>query len=299
MKIKIIYIIILIIISNNILAQNIAITFDDGFNPRTQSQSAEWNQLLLKTLSEKQVKTTYYIAGHLINTPKGLELVSNWGEQGHSIANHTYSHMNLSSNKVSLQDYLIDIEKNHQLFKDLKGWVNRFRFPYLKEGDSISKRDGVRKWMQQNNYSTGAVSIDTSDWYYNSRYLSWKKNHQNQSTETIKKAYLDHLWDRAQYYDSLSNKILNRSSKHVMLLHANAINAAFLGDIIDKFRSNGWVFISPETAYEDPLYKTQPEILPAGESLLWSLAKQQNFNGLRYPAEDSIYEKTIIDKLNL
>jgi hypothetical protein len=45
------------------------------------------------------------------------------------------------------------------------------------------------------------------------------------------------------------------------------------------------------------VYKSQPDILPAGESVLWALAKQHNLPGLRYPAEDDVYEKPILDRL--
>jgi hypothetical protein len=36
----------------------------------------------------------------------------------------------------------------------------------LKEGDTQPKRDGARQWLREHGYASGAVSIDTSDWYY-------------------------------------------------------------------------------------------------------------------------------------
>ena len=54
-------------------------------------------------------------------------------------------------------------------------------------------------------------------------------------------------------------------------------------------------------AYEDPIYSNFPTNVPAGESLIWALAKQSGkFEGtLRYPAEDGEYEKPLMDKLGL
>ncbi|TCM61425.1 hypothetical protein EC844_12823 [Acinetobacter calcoaceticus] len=66
---------------------------------------------------------------------------------------------------------------------------------------------------------------------------------------------------------------LQRSPKHVLLLHVRAINAAWLEDIVQAFNQNGWTFINSDTAYQDPLYKIQPQILPAGESIVWTIAK--------------------------
>jgi len=83
----------------------------------------------------------------------------------------------------------------------------------------------------------------------------------------------------------------------VLLLHTRRINAEFLPDIIAMFRARGWTIISPAEAYADPLYARQPATLPAGESILWALAREAKFSTLRYPAEDDLYEKPILDAL--
>ena len=80
---------------------------------------------------------------------------------------------------------------------------------------------------------------------------------------------------------------------------ANAINAAFLPDVIEMLRANGWTIVRPGEAYADPVYAMQPQTLPAGESLLWSIAKDRGVDGLRYPAEDDRYEKPLLDALGL
>ena len=56
----------------------------------------------------------------------------------------------------------------------------------------------------------------------------------------------------------------------------------------------------PINAFEDPVFLKEPQTLPAGESLIWALAKETGkFNDrLRYPGEDDTYEKPM-DALNL
>ena len=49
------------------------------------------------------------------------------------------------------------------------------------------------------------------------------------------------------------------------------INAEFLPDVITMFRNKGWTIVSPDAAYADPLYALVPNVLPAGESILWSM----------------------------
>jgi peptidoglycan/xylan/chitin deacetylase (PgdA/CDA1 family) len=278
-------------------AQNIAFSFDDGFDPRTQEKAAEWNAALLDGLARSEVKAIFYASGSRVDSPEGLALVSDWGAAGHDIGNHTYSHFSLGSNL--LEDFIADVEKNATLLMNTPGWVNRFRFPYLKEGRTADKRDGFRQWMTDHGYEPGAVSIDASDWYYSDRYQAWLAAHPGEEPVAFRTAYLDHLWARASYYDGLSQGIFKRSINHVILLHTNAINAAFIVDVIAMFRAKGWNVVDPDEAYGDPAYATVLDVLPAGEGILWAFAKQNDVPDLRYPAEDAAYEKPILDDLGL
>ncbi len=97
----------------------------------------------------------------------------------------------------------------------------------------------------------------------------------------------------------MSQRVLHRGVAHVLLLHTNAINAAFLPDVIAMFRANGWTIVAPDEAFDDPVYALRPSILPAGESIVWSLAKEAGVADLRYPAEDDVYEKPLLDALGL
>jgi len=142
-------------------AQSIALTFDDGFDPREEPQAGVWNQALLDALAKAQIKSIFFAAGKRVDSPAGLQLVRNWGLAGHSVGNHTYSHLDFDEKHTTLQVFISDIERNQMLLKNTPGWVARLRFPYLKEGDSVAKRDGVRVWLDAHHYQSGAVSIDT------------------------------------------------------------------------------------------------------------------------------------------
>jgi hypothetical protein len=89
--------------------------------------------------------------------------------------------------------------------------------------------------------------------------------------------------------------------RHTALLHHNALNALFLDDLIAMLVERGWKPVNAEWAYADPIYDQQPNILPAGESLIWALAKQSGKfeKELRYPGEDDTYENPKMDALKL
>jgi peptidoglycan-N-acetylglucosamine deacetylase len=84
-------------------------------------------------------------------------------------------------------------------------------------------------------------------------------------------------------------------------MHYNLLNALFLGDLLDMFRSKGWKLIDASEAFQDPIVSAEPKIVPAGESIVWAIAKETGkFDSvLRYPGEDSEYENAKMDELGL
>ena len=276
-------------------AQTVAFSFDDGFDPRVQPKAALWNAQLLETLHATGVQAVLFPTAGRVDSSEGLALVRAWGEAGHLIANHTYSHRNLNAAQVLPEDFTADIARADDLLRDMPGWSAMFRFPYLKEGSDAAERDAVRTWLAHNGYRAAPPSIDASDWYYDQRYLEARERCTDCDLSPLKRAYVAHLLDRASYYDELAREVLGRSPRHVLLLHSNAINAQWLGDVVVAFRDEGWQIVTPSHAYHDPMYAMAPQTVPAGESIVWALAKERELPGLRYPAEDSRYEQSVVD----
>lgn len=276
-------------------AQSVALSFDDGLDPRKQPEAVQWNARLLDHLRAARVRAILFPAGGRVETPEGLSLVRAWGEAGHRIGNHTYSHRNLNAAAVTADAFIADVERADALLREMPNWTPMLRFPYLKEGDSAEERDAVRDWMAGHDYLPAPPSIDTSDWYYNQRFLAERARCPDCDTSALERAYVAHLLDRARYYDGLAREVLGRSPRHVLLLHTNAINAECLDEVIAGFRAQGWKIVSPQRAYRDPLYDQRPGTVPAGESIVWALAKARGIANLRYPAEDGAYEAAAVD----
>ncbi len=290
----------LLMLSSSVLfAKEVALSFDDGLNPATNPEASSINQSLLAVLAKKNVKAIIYPSLAKTGQADGIALVANWGKNGHRIGNHSEAHISLNKADTDLAVYIEGIANAQKTFSQLDGWVPRYRFPYLKEGDTVEKRDGVRDWLAEHQYLAGDVSIDASDWYYNQLFIKYQQANDAASLKKLKKAYIAHIVDRARYYDDLAQQQLNRSPKHVYLLHVNAINAAFIGEAIDALRQQGWTLIDSDTAYKDPMYQQVLNVLPAGESIVWAIAKANGTKGLRYPAEDSPYEKDNLSQYGL
>jgi peptidoglycan/xylan/chitin deacetylase (PgdA/CDA1 family) len=284
-------------------APRVAITMDDfRWQDAPRLTADERNRALLEALrSENDLKLALFVAGKNVDNERGKQLLRAWDREGHVIANHTYSHPYYHSRKVTVEDYSADILRCEALIKDYRHFKRLFRFPFLKEGDTADKRDRLRAFLKERGYRTGHVTIDASDWYVDDRLRARLAKDPNADLTAYRDFYLAHIWGRADYYDQLGVRVLGRRVKHTLLVHYNLLNALFLGDLLRMFKAKGWKLTNAEEAFRDPVFEATPRILPAGESLIWALAKETGkFDAvLRYPGEDGEYEKEKMDKLGL
>ncbi len=270
---------------------SVAITLDD-----VAWQGVD-GERLLAALGKRQAAV--FVAGRNVDSVEGQRILSRWNAAGHLLCNHTYLHQ--AVDRVGAETFQKDILRNEVVLSRHSNFTKLFRFPVLKEGATAATRDQVRAFLKQHGYHNGAVTIDASDWYFNQRLRERLSADPKFDTARLREPYLVHLWERAQYYDGLSQALLGRSAAHTLLLHYNKINALFLGDVIAMFQKRGWNVIDAAQAFADPVFQREPNNVPAGESLLWALAKESGrFEGkLRYPGEDSVYEKHRLDRLLL
>ena len=100
--------------------KKIALTFDDGPHP-------VYTPLLLDGLAKRKVKATFFITGE--NAENYPDLVKRMQEEGHLIGNHTYSHIQLTSdNKEVFREELV---KTNKILKAITGEnVTYIRPPY-------------------------------------------------------------------------------------------------------------------------------------------------------------------------
>ena len=280
----------------------ISFTFDDGATDDMPGYTfAEWNGMLLDNLDKAKIQTIFFVTGNNKNDNLGQALLRSWSNRGHRIGNHTWSHPNYGSEAVTFDKFKREFVSTDSVISQYPGYIKMFRFPYLKEGATREKIDSARMLFKTYDYRNGYVTIDASDWYISSRLRMSLRKKPKADVGGFKKFYLEHLFARAVYYEDLAFKLTGRHISHTMLLHHNLAAALFLDDLIAMFREKGWKVISAEEAYRDPIFGKQPANIPAGESLIWALAKEsgQYDSLLRYPAEDSKYEEARMNALGL
>lgn len=282
----------------------VSFTFDDGItNDILDYKFDVWNEMMLSALRSKDLKAVFFVTGSNKTSEKGIQLLSSWNDEGHKIANHTFNHPFFHNPLVTVDSFEVELSKTHEVISGYSNFIHLFRFPYLKEGDSKEKIEGFREVLGKKGYSNGHVTIDASDWYVNSELIkSIRANGlDDEMINKFRDFYVGHIMERASYYEDLSFSVTNRHISHTLLLHHNLSSALFLDDLIEAFEAKGWKVIDAETAFQDNLFKTQTDVVPAGESLVWSIAKASGKyeESLRYPAEDSRYEAPKMRTLGL
>lgn len=266
----------LILFTGFLGAQSVAITLDDG--PRTNETPLfspnERNSAILKHFQGSGVQGMFFVTlKNGADRPEGLALLKVLSDGGQLIANHTVSHPDFNAKETSLEAFEGEVRECDKVIRTFPGYRKFLRFPYLREGATAEKRDGIRAFLKGEGYRIGYVGIETADWLIDDKLCEKLKKEPKSNLAPWRAFYLDHLWGRAQIYRSFALGIYGRDVPQVLLLHHNLLNALFLGDAMAMFKAKGWKLVSPDEAYADSAYKVAPMVLPLNGSVLESSAE--------------------------
>ncbi len=280
-----------------IQAQEIAFTFDDA--PRGDGglyTGLKRSEILIKKLAKYNVPQVAFFSNSNKLDAVGRLRLKMYGQAGHIIANHSHTHGHI--HEMGVENFIEDIKVAHQALNQLPGFRPWFRFPYLNEGRDEQTRDQIRSALDNMGYINGYVTVDNYDWYLESLYQQALKKNKKINYELLKELYIEHLWESIKFYQNIALKTLKRSPKHVLLLHENDLAALFLDDLISFLRGEGWLIISPEEAYKDPISQHIPNVLMNGQGRVAAIARENGMAGkdLVQKSEDEQYLKDYFEK---
>lgn len=277
-------------------AQTVAFTFDDGptLEPTPLMSAQQRNQSMLDALAAHQVRAALFVTcGNGADRPEGYALAKAWGDAGHALGNHTMTHPDLNSAKLTLAQYQQEVVACDRITSTLPGYQKWFRYTFLREGNTPQKRDGMRAFLKERGYRNAHVSLDTSDWRLDGKLVQVLEANSKADIAPIKMAYLAHIRQRAIAYRDLSRQLEGRDIPQVMLMHHNLLNALWLKDVIQQFRDMGWTITTPALAFDDAVYRKEPERPATGQSLLLSIARSKGlgrFEGWERLVDDGDFE---------
>lgn len=258
------------------VAKEIALSFDDAprgdesYNTGDQRTSA-----LIKALERANVISSTFFCNTRTLTTAGRRRLEAYAKAGHFIANHSASHPDLNSTEA--QAFIAEINEAHLELKEFANFRHWFRFPFLREGSTIEKRDEVRTWLRTNGYMNGYVTVDNSDWYMNKLFQDGVRDGRKVNFDNLKKVYVETLWKGIEFYDNIAIQVLGRSPKHVLLLHENDLAALYVDELVNYIRAKGWKFVSTEDAYKDPIALIEPDTLFLNQGRVAAIAHTKGF----------------------
>ncbi|MCP4916734.1 MAG: polysaccharide deacetylase family protein [Proteobacteria bacterium] len=171
------------------------------------------------------------------------EVLALWEQGGVELGNHQSRHDDLK--RVPMETWL---EGAHACSAELRerGELRYFRYPYLRRGNDVETRDAVRRDLESSGLTIAPVTIDNHEWMLASEYAK--------SNENAAALYPGHLVAASMHFRDEAFKSQGRDVKHVLLLHANTLNADHLDAALTALENSGAVFITLEEALSDPVY---------------------------------------------
>lgn len=180
----------------------IYLTFDEGYE-------AGYTEKILDTLKENEVKATFFITAHYLNTQP--DLVKRMVEEGHIVGNHTVNHKSMPD--LSDEQVKKEVMDLHTAIYEKIGYEMKYIRPPKGE---YSQR--TLKLCKDLGYKTVMWSF---------AYVDWDEK-QQKGNEYATKTILNNL-----------------HPGEVMLLHGNSKNnTEVLGSIIQEARKEGYEFKS-------------------------------------------------------
>lgn len=254
----------------------IAITIDDlpVVSIYESSDRRHITERILNSLYQHGVKATGFVVGG--NIDSDWDLLAAWLDEGHSLGSQTYSHYDLH---VIPEDIFIeDMIKGATVLESfLNGFGQKarfFRHPYLHYGKKPKIRGRVEAILKDNKHKLAHVSVDVDDYIYNLKMDGLKRSNDSARFDVLRTEFIEHVLESIRRAESLANFVVNRPVKHILALHANMLNAVFLGDLLTEIEEFGYEFVTLEEAIKDPLYRMQDEYYgPSGISKIERVAR--------------------------
>ena len=251
-------------------SQTVALTVDDlPYAPGNSkppgpedAKTAELiNRNLLRVFSHHHIPVTGFVIGknaEQIGIRTGRKILKQWTRPEFDLGNHTYSHADFASSSVD--DFEREIVRDETEIASLLRSSSRtpryFRFPYNHTGDSREKHDAIASFLAARGYRLAPCTIDNSDYEFNVTYVLAIERHDNETAEKLRADYVAYTAAEIDWYSKLDRHVFGHDVPHVMLLHANQLNADTVESIVTLFAQRGYRFVTLTEALQDPAYGT-------------------------------------------
>jgi peptidoglycan/xylan/chitin deacetylase (PgdA/CDA1 family) len=261
-------------------AREVAITFDDlpiaGVLPRDIASSRALTDKLLRAITAHHVPVVAFVnEGKLAGAGGGVDpdrvaLLRRWLDAGLELGNHTYSHADFHT--TPLADFEADVIKGEattrRLLEERGRTLRFFRHPFLHTGRDLATRAAFERFLAERGYRIAPVTIDNDEYIFAGAYDRTLQHGGRATARRIADAYVPYMAAKVAYFERNQQELFGRPIRHVLLVHANMLNAERFGDLAAMFERRGYRFITLDRALEDPAYAAE-DTYAGGGGITW------------------------------
>jgi peptidoglycan/xylan/chitin deacetylase (PgdA/CDA1 family) len=268
--------------------RSVAITVDDlpkggDGSPSGFEAVYAMNERLLRPFKDGRIPLTGFVNAHnelTLGADNLRRILDLWLDAGAELGNHTYSHPDI--NTVPLADYTANVTKGEPILRAALGARGKalryFRHPYLRAGATAETKARLQAFLDDAGYRVAPVTLDNSDYVYAALYT--RPEHR----ERVRREYVPYMESVIEFFERRSVEVAGREFPQVLLIHANALNADLMPDLLDMFRRRGYNFVPLETALADDAYRLPEEYVgPGGFSWIHRWSKTKGMPGKGEP----------------
>lgn len=231
---------------------------------------------LLDALARHQIKAAGMVTWKNMATD-GDKLLDLWLQAGHELGNHTYAHLDYST--TDTVPYLADLERGRAALSAFLERHDRklrlFRFPFLREGETLEKLRAARSWLEQTDQRNLPVTIDTQDWSFERPWVEARKAGDSARMTRLAEDFQHALRLEVLTQTALGDEWIGRASPQILLLHANEVGTAQWDALFTWMEGRGFRFASPDEVLADPVFSLPHEFVGGYGGGLWPRLRHQ------------------------
>jgi hypothetical protein len=130
----------------------------------------------------------------------------------------------------------------------------------LIEGDTMEKRDAVRKYLFRNGYTIAEVTTDYFDWAWDGAFYRCDSRQDKKATEWLKSHIVDSADRQLRSTNLASERLLHRRITQILLIHFNVFTTTTLGGILQHWREEGVQFVSLDVLERNGFEASRPRL---------------------------------------
>lgn len=274
-------------------AKEIAVTIDDlplNGPPFEIKRLRAMTDKLLSGFTRHHIPVVGFVNESLLYVPGEIDarvaLLKAWADAGVELGNHTFSHLGFKN--AGLAEYEDDFIRGdaitRMVMKQKGQKVRYFRHPFLQMGATAELEKSFDRFIAERGYQIAPVTIDTMDWMFLAAYARARAENDAGMIKQVSEEYLKFVALKFDSCDKIAADLFGRPIKHILLLHANELNADNMEGLVEVIKGRGYQFITLEQALKDSVYQFPDKYIATSDWLShWAFSKTQPFTSPRPP----------------